>query len=117
MRPEMDSLRAKIIQGGMGAAVSSWRLAQAVSRLGQLGVVSGTGLDQFLARRLQDGDEGGHMRRALASFPFQRMARRIAAIIALQPALDANYRSAVAATFDFSQLSNGGTGAEIEHQK
>ena len=61
----------------MGAAVSSWRLAQAVSRLGQLGVVSGTGLDQFLARRLQDGDEGGHMRRALASFPFQRMAQRL----------------------------------------
>jgi NAD(P)H-dependent flavin oxidoreductase YrpB (nitropropane dioxygenase family) len=26
----------KIIQGGMGAAVSSWRLANAVSRLGQL---------------------------------------------------------------------------------
>ena len=31
----------KIIQGGMGVGVSNWRLAQAVSRLGQLGVVSG----------------------------------------------------------------------------
>lgn len=61
----------------MGAGVSSWRLAQAVSRLGQLGVVSGTALDQILIRRLQDGDPGGHMRRGLAAFPFPRMASRI----------------------------------------
>jgi len=67
----------KIIQGGMGVGVSNWRLAQAVSRLGQLGVVSGTGLDQVLARRLQDGDLGGETRRALAHFPFPQMAQRI----------------------------------------
>ena len=67
----------KIIQGGMGVGVSNWRLAQTVSRLGQLGVVSGTGLDQILARRLQDGDPGGHIRRALQQFPFPEMARRI----------------------------------------
>jgi len=66
-----------IIQGGMGAGVSNWRLAQAVSRLGQLGVVSGTALDQILARRLQDGDPGGHMRRGLDRFPFGQMAERI----------------------------------------
>ncbi|HEX4311604.1 MAG TPA: nitronate monooxygenase [Acidobacteriaceae bacterium] len=66
-----------IIQGGMGAGVSSWRLAQAVSRLGQLGVVSGTALDQILLRRLQDGDPGGPMRRGLAAFPFPEMAQRI----------------------------------------
>ncbi|MFZ0274142.1 MAG: nitronate monooxygenase [Acidobacteriaceae bacterium] len=66
-----------IIQGGMGAGVSSWRLAQAVSRFGQLGVVSGTALDQILVRRLQDGDPGGHMRRGLAAFPFPAMADRI----------------------------------------
>lgn len=66
-----------IIQGGMGAGVSNWRLAQAVSRLGQLGVVSGTALDQILARRLQDGDPGGHMRRGLNAFPFPAMAERI----------------------------------------
>jgi nitronate monooxygenase len=65
-----------IIQGGMGAGVSSWRLAQAVSQLGQLGVVSGTALDQIFARRLQDGDPGGHMRRALDYFPFPLMAER-----------------------------------------
>ncbi len=66
-----------IIQGGMGVGVSNWRLAQAVSRLGQLGVVSGTALDQIMVRRLQDGDIGGHMRRAFDQFPFRRMAERI----------------------------------------
>lgn len=67
----------QIIQGGMGVGVSSWRLAQAVSRLGSLGVVSGTALDQVFARRLQDGDPGGHMRRGLDHFPFPEMAERI----------------------------------------
>jgi nitronate monooxygenase len=66
-----------IIQGGMGAGVSSWRLAKAVSQLGQLGVVSGTALDLILARRLQDGDPGGHMRRGLDLFPIPEMAERI----------------------------------------
>lgn len=66
-----------IIQGGMGAGVSHWGLAQAVSRLGQLGVVSGTALDQIFVRRLQDGDPGGHMRRGLDRFPFRNMAERI----------------------------------------
>jgi nitronate monooxygenase len=66
-----------IIQGGMGVAVSNWQLARAVSRLGQLGVVSGTALDQILVRRLQDGDPGGHMRRGLDRFPFPEMAGRI----------------------------------------
>lgn len=67
----------KIIQGGMGVGVSNWRLAQAVSKLGQLGVVSGTALDQLFVRRLVDGDEGGYMRRGLDAFPFPDMARRI----------------------------------------
>jgi len=61
----------------MGAGVSSWRLAQAVSKLGQLGLVSGTALDHILARRLQDGDVGGHMRRALDRFSFCEMAARV----------------------------------------
>ena len=67
----------KIIQGGMGVGVSNWRLAQAVSKLGQLGVVSGTALDSVFVRRLGDGDQGGHMRRGLDAFPFQEMAKRI----------------------------------------
>jgi NAD(P)H-dependent flavin oxidoreductase YrpB (nitropropane dioxygenase family) len=66
-----------VIQGGMGVGVSSWQLARSVSRAGGLGVVSGTALDLLLARRLQDGDPGGHMRRALAAFPSQAMAGRV----------------------------------------
>lgn len=66
-----------LIQGGMGVAVSSWRMARAVSRSGQLGVVSGTALDVVVARRLQDGDEGGHVRRALEHFPVPAMAERV----------------------------------------
>lgn len=59
----------RIIQGGMGIAVSDWRLARAVAVAGELGVVSGTALDTVLVRRLQDGDPGGHMRRAMERFP------------------------------------------------
>ena len=67
----------QIIQGGMGVGISNWRLANAVSRQGQLGVVSGTALDQMLTRRLQDGDPGGHMRRGLDAFPMRAMADRV----------------------------------------
>ncbi|TDJ76384.1 MAG: nitronate monooxygenase, partial [Planctomycetota bacterium] len=67
----------RIIQGGMGAGVSGWQLANAVSRTGNLGVVAGTALDVILARRLQNGDRGGHMRRALAEFPIPGVAARI----------------------------------------
>lgn len=63
----------------MGIAVSNWCLARAVSKLGQLGVVSGTTLAVALARRLQLGDPGGNHRRALASFPFPEVAQRILA--------------------------------------
>jgi len=66
-----------IIQGGMGVGISDWRLARAVSTEGQLGVVSGTALDQVLTRRLQMGDPGGHMRRALDAFPVPHLARQI----------------------------------------
>lgn len=69
----------RIIQGGMGAGVSGWRLAQAVARTGQLGVVSGVALDTLLARKLQLGDPDGDMRRALAAFPSQDVAERILA--------------------------------------
>lgn len=65
-----------IIQGGMGVAVSSWRLAREVSRAGQLGVVSGTALDAVLVRTLQDGDPGGHYRRAMAAFGEQAIVER-----------------------------------------
>lgn len=66
-----------IIQGGMGIAVSDWRLARAVSRLGELGVVSGTALGMVFARRLQLGDPEGHLRRALRHFPVAGVADRV----------------------------------------
>ena len=81
MLSTLDSSQAsafpEIIQGGMGAGVSNWRLAHAVARLGQIGVVSGTALDTILIRRLQDGDPGGHMRRAMAAFPYPDMVQPI----------------------------------------
>ncbi len=58
----------------MGVAVSNWTLANSVARLGFVGVVSGTALDTVLVRRLQDGDPGGHVRRALAQFPMPDVA-------------------------------------------
>ena len=63
-----------LIQGGMGIGVSGWPLARAVSRRGQLGVVSGTGVDSLFVRRLQDGDLGGHLRRAMERFPMPEVA-------------------------------------------
>jgi nitronate monooxygenase len=66
-----------IIQGGMGIGVSDWVLARAVSMRGQLGVVSGTALDSLFVRRLQDGDEGGHLRRAMAHFPLPEVSTDI----------------------------------------
>ena len=72
-----DPLNPLIIQGGMGVAVSGWQLARAVSLTGQMGVVSGTALDAVLARRLQLGDPGGHLRRALEQFPVPGIAKRI----------------------------------------
>jgi NAD(P)H-dependent flavin oxidoreductase YrpB (nitropropane dioxygenase family) len=75
----------RIIQGGMGIAVSSSRMAKIVSTSGQLGVVSGTAIDSVLVRRLQDGDianeDNGHaegeLRRAMAHFPDQKIVQQI----------------------------------------
>ncbi|MEO6068256.1 MAG: nitronate monooxygenase [Gemmatimonadales bacterium] len=66
-----------ILQGGMGVGISNWRLAQTVSRAGQLGIVSGTAMDTLLVRRLQDGDPGGHMRRSMARFPIPGIAAEV----------------------------------------
>ncbi len=76
LRP-MRTEHPVIIQGGMGIAVSGWELARAVSKTGQLGIVSGTAINSVLVRRLQDGDVGGHMRRALAAFPSQAVAQKV----------------------------------------
>lgn len=66
-----------IIQGGMGIGVSDWVLARAVSLRGQLGVVSGTALDSLFVRRLQDGDKGGNLRRAMEHFPIPGVAAEV----------------------------------------
>ena len=52
-------MHPEIIEGGMGAGVSSWTLAKAVAKKGQLGVVSSTALDATLVRHLCAGDQGG----------------------------------------------------------
>ena len=59
-----------IIQGGMGIAVSGWRLARAVAMAGHIGIVSGTGIDLVLVRELQNGDPNGRLR-VLADYPDQ----------------------------------------------
>lgn len=61
----------------MGVAVSGWRLARSVAKEGQLGVVSGTLLPVVFARRLQLGDQGGDLLRALGHFPDTDVAARV----------------------------------------
>ena len=57
----------------MGVAVSGYPLAGITGRTA-VGVVSGTAIGDVLARRLQDGDRTGEMRRALETFPNQKIA-------------------------------------------
>jgi NAD(P)H-dependent flavin oxidoreductase YrpB (nitropropane dioxygenase family) len=61
----------------MGIAVSSWQLAKEVSIAGELGVISGTAIDSVVARRLQDGDLTGDIRRAMAAYPHQETITEI----------------------------------------
>lgn len=62
----------ELIQGGMGAGISDWRLARAVTAAGEklnepvLGVVSGTGLPAIMIGRLRNGDV--NTKRALEAF-------------------------------------------------
>lgn len=66
-----------IIQGGMGVAISDWRLASAVSKTGQLGVVSSTAISRIFTSRLMEGDLSGDIRRALSGFPLQDAVEKI----------------------------------------
>ncbi|MFB6247902.1 MAG: nitronate monooxygenase [Salinibacter sp.] len=68
--------RPNIIQGGMGIGVSSWRLARRVARRGEIGIVSGTGIDSVVVRELQDGDPCGR-RRVLADYPDAEAAEHL----------------------------------------
>ena len=66
-----------IIQGGMGVALSNYKLANAVSREGCLGVISAIGIDIAVTGRLQKGDKNGDIRRALTHFPDQEISKKI----------------------------------------
>lgn len=68
--------RPKVIQGGMGVAVSSWELARAVARCGGYGVVSGTGIETVMVRELQDGDPANR-RKVMLEYPDQTLAREL----------------------------------------
>jgi len=61
----------------MGVNISDWRLAKIVSKLGQQGTVSGVALEKVMVIMLQMGDLGGHLRRALASFPFPHISQKV----------------------------------------
>lgn len=69
----------ELIEGGMGVNVSSPELAREIAIAGEklgkrvMGTVSGTGIAIIMARRLQRGDQGGHIRRALEDFPIPEM--------------------------------------------
>ncbi|HAO64752.1 TPA: 2-nitropropane dioxygenase [Candidatus Taylorbacteria bacterium] len=71
------SLPPQIVQGGMGFNISGWLLSRTVSMAGQRGTISGVSLERLLARLLQKGDPGGHMRRALSHFPFPQVVEKI----------------------------------------
>ena len=58
-----------LIQGGMGIAISGWPLARAVSGAGQLGVVSGTAIDNVFVRRMQDHGIDDELQSVLDRFP------------------------------------------------
>lgn len=60
-----------LIQGGMGIAISHWPLARRVAMSGQLGVVSGTGIETVFVRRLQDHGVDEGLREVLDAFPLQ----------------------------------------------
>lgn len=62
----------KIWQGGMGVDISNWILARESAMCGGTGTTSSALADQVLVRILQNGDPGGHFRRALSNFPFLR---------------------------------------------
>src|ERR1700679_2685782 len=66
-----------LIQGGMGIAISGWPLARAVARAGQLGVVSGTAIDNVFVRRLQDDGINEDLQRVLDSFPLPSVVEHV----------------------------------------
>lgn len=78
--PRNPSILPEVIQGGMGVNVSDWRLATSVARRKDgMGMVSGVGAGEILARKLQDGDGGEekYISKALERFPDQNIVDEI----------------------------------------
>ncbi len=63
----------------MGVGVSHWPLARAVARAGQLGVVSGTGIDTLFVRRLADHGIDEELQAVLDRFPSQAVVESVVA--------------------------------------
>ncbi len=82
-------LAPMIIQGGMGVAVSSWRLAKRVAELGHFGAVSGTAIDSVLVRELQKGDPFGRIR-ALRAYPDQSIVDELINQFYVEGGIDAD---------------------------
>jgi NAD(P)H-dependent flavin oxidoreductase YrpB (nitropropane dioxygenase family) len=68
-----------LIQGGMGVAISGWPLARAVASAGQLGVVSGTSIDNVFVRRLQDNGVDDDLQRVFDRFPLPSIVEHVVA--------------------------------------
>lgn len=83
-----------IIQGGMGVGVSHPGLANACSREGMLGVVSGIESEVQMIRRLQNGDADGKIREALSKFPDQKFADWIVSSYFVEGGIDPKDRYA-----------------------
>ncbi|NDJ79058.1 MAG: nitronate monooxygenase [Chloroflexi bacterium] len=98
----MNDNLPRIIQGGMGVAISSWRLAKTVSEMGHLGVISGTGIGIVLIARLMQGDPDGEVRRALRHFPFPDAAQAVQDKYFVPDGIadDASYKRATMWTID-----------------
>src|SRR5690554_6709722 len=67
---------SRIIQGGMGIGVSSWRLARAVALNGEIAVDCATSIDTVVVRELKVRDRS-HRRRVLAEYPDQEIVRHL----------------------------------------
>jgi NAD(P)H-dependent flavin oxidoreductase YrpB (nitropropane dioxygenase family) len=63
----------------MGIAISHWPLARQVAMSGQLGVVSGTGIETVFVRRLQDRGIDDALQAALDAFPLQSVVEDVLA--------------------------------------
>jgi NAD(P)H-dependent flavin oxidoreductase YrpB (nitropropane dioxygenase family) len=63
----------------MGIAISGWPLARAVASAGQLGVVSGTSIDNVFVRRLQDDGVDDALQRVFDRFPLPSVVEHVVA--------------------------------------